>query len=69
MSICERACAAKAASIQMAAVGADVKAAFYGIGFQQGSALRDKANVALLEMQETGEYDKLYIKWFGSAPE
>ncbi len=51
------------------AVGADVKAAFYGIGFQQGSPLRDKVNVALLEMQEDGEYDKLYIKWFGSAPE
>ena len=51
------------------AVGADVKAAFYGIGFQQGSPLRDKANVALLEMQETGEYDKIYIKWFGTAPE
>jgi ABC-type amino acid transport substrate-binding protein len=31
--------------------------------------LRDKANVALLEMQETGEYDKIYIKWFGTAPE
>jgi len=51
------------------AVGADVKAAFYGIGFQQGSELRDKTNVALLEMMEDGEYDKLYIKWFGSAPE
>lgn len=51
------------------AVGADVKAAFYGIGFQQGSDLRDKANVALLEMMEDGEYDKLYMKWFGSAPE
>lgn len=51
------------------AVGPDVKAAFYGIGFQQGSELRDKANVALLEMQEDGTYDKLYMKWFGSAPE
>jgi glutamine transport system substrate-binding protein len=51
------------------AVGADVKAAFYGIGMQQGSELRDKVNVALLEMMEDGEYDKLYIKWFGSAPE
>ncbi len=51
------------------AVGADVKAAFYGIGFQQGSELRDKVNVALLEMQEDGSYDKIYIKWFGSAPE
>jgi glutamine transport system substrate-binding protein len=51
------------------AVGPDVKAAFYGIGFQQGSELRDKANVALLEMMEDGEYDKLYLKWFGSLPE
>ncbi|MCD4720636.1 MAG: glutamine ABC transporter substrate-binding protein GlnH [Desulfobacula sp.] len=50
-------------------VGANVKAAFYGIGFQQGSALRDKANIALLELQESGEFDKIYIKWFGSAPE
>ena len=51
------------------AVGADVKAAYYGIGFQQGSELREKANVALLEMMESGDYDKIYIKWFGSAPE
>lgn len=51
------------------AVGADVKAAFYGIGFQQGSPLRDKVNVALLEMMEQGEYDTLYEKWFGIAPE
>ncbi|MCP4673376.1 MAG: glutamine ABC transporter substrate-binding protein GlnH [Desulfobacula sp.] len=51
------------------AVGADVKAAFYGIGFQQGSDLRDKVNVTLLEMMETGAYDKIYIKWFGTAPE
>jgi len=51
------------------AVGPDVKAAFYGIGFQQGSELRDKVNVALLEMMEDGAYDKLYMKWFGSAPE
>jgi glutamine transport system substrate-binding protein len=51
------------------AVGADVKAAYYGIGMQQGSELREKVNVALLEMMESGEYDKLYMKWFGKAPE
>ncbi|OEU64616.1 MAG: glutamine ABC transporter substrate-binding protein GlnH [Desulfobacterales bacterium PC51MH44] len=51
------------------AVGPDVKAAYYGIAFQQGSALRDKVNVALLECIEQGEYDQIYIKWFGSAPE
>ena len=42
---------------------------FTASAFQQGSDLRDKANIALLEMQESGEYDKLYMKWFGSAPE
>lgn len=51
------------------AVGPDVKAAYYGIGFQQGSELRDKVNVALLEMMEDGEYDQLYQKWFGTMPE
>ncbi|MDM8539742.1 glutamine ABC transporter substrate-binding protein GlnH [Desulfococcaceae bacterium HSG7] len=51
------------------AVGPDIKAAYYGIAFQQGSALRDKVNVALLETIEQGEYDKIYKKWFGTAPE
>ncbi|MCG8532320.1 MAG: glutamine ABC transporter substrate-binding protein GlnH [Desulfovibrionales bacterium] len=51
------------------AVGASVKAAFYGIGFQQDSPLRGKANVALLKLMESGEFDKIHIKWFGTAPE
>ena len=51
------------------AVGPDVKAAQYGIAFPQGSALRDKVNVALLKMMEDGTYDKLYEKWFGEAPQ
>jgi glutamine transport system substrate-binding protein len=51
------------------AVGADVKAAYYGIGFPQGSELRDKVNIALLEIIEDGEYDRIYAKWFGKAPE
>ena len=51
------------------AVGADVKAAYYGIGLPQGSELRDKVNIALLEIMEDGEYDKIYAKWFGKAPE
>ncbi len=50
------------------AVGADVKLAYYGIAFPQGSALRDKVNVALLECTEQGEYDLIYKKWFGTAP-
>ena len=51
------------------AVGPDVKAAYYGIAFPQGSKLREKANIALLEMLEDGEYAKLYRKWFGADPE
>ncbi|MEA1968452.1 MAG: glutamine ABC transporter substrate-binding protein GlnH [Thermodesulfobacteriota bacterium] len=51
------------------AVGPDVEAAYYGIAFPQGSALRDKANIALLEMKESGEYADLYRKWFGADPE
>jgi len=51
------------------AVGPDVKAAQYGIAFPQGSKLREKVNVALLEMMEDGTYAILYRKWFGSNPE
>ena len=51
------------------AVGPDVKAAFYGIGFQRGSELREKANIALLEMMESDEYNEIYKKWFGTLPE
>jgi glutamine transport system substrate-binding protein len=51
------------------AVGPDVKAAQYGIAFPQGSALREKTNIALLEMMEDGAYAKLYRKWFDTDPE
>lgn len=51
------------------AVGPDVKAAQYGIAFPQGSKLRDKANIALLEMMEDGAYAALYRKWFDADPE
>lgn len=51
------------------AVGPDVKAAYYGIAFPQGSELREKVNVALLELMESGKYDEIYKKWFGKAPE
>ncbi|MFO7577720.1 MAG: glutamine ABC transporter substrate-binding protein GlnH [Pelovirga sp.] len=51
------------------AVGADVKAAQYGIAFPLGSPLRKPVNVALLEMMEDGTYAELYRKWFGTDPE
>ncbi|WP_299372597.1 transporter substrate-binding domain-containing protein [uncultured Tateyamaria sp.] len=36
----------------------------YGIALPQGSALREQINVALLRLQESGQYDELYLKWF-----
>jgi len=41
----------------------------YGIGFPQGSELRDSVNVALLELKESGKYDEIYRKWFGTDPQ
>jgi glutamine transport system substrate-binding protein len=51
------------------AVGPDVKAAQYGIAFPQGSELREKVNIALLQMMEDGTYAALYKKWFDAEPE
>lgn len=36
----------------------------YGIALPQGSDLRERINVALLRLQESGEYDALYLSWF-----
>lgn len=47
------------------AVGDRMDAQSYGIGFPQGSELRDPVNVALLELIEDGTYDEIYAKWFG----
>ena len=41
----------------------------YGIAFPQGSELREKVSIALLKLIESGEYDKIYEKWFGSKPQ
>jgi glutamine transport system substrate-binding protein len=40
----------------------------YGIAFPQGSELREKVSISLLEMMEDGRYAKLYKKWFGHEP-
>ena len=39
---------------------------YYGFLFPQGSNLREPVNRALLKMHETGQYDKIFNKWFGS---
>ena len=49
-----------------AIVGEDIAAEPYGIGLPENdSDLRDAVNIALMEMWKSGEYQKLYDKWFG----
>ena len=50
------------------AVGPLYQGQTYGIAFPQGSALRDKVDISLLKFMEDGTYNKLYEKWFGTAP-
>ncbi|HEV7908224.1 MAG TPA: ABC transporter substrate-binding protein [Pseudonocardiaceae bacterium] len=42
----------------------------YGIGVKKGNdALRTKINEVLKKSKDSGEYDKIYEKWFGKKPE
>jgi polar amino acid transport system substrate-binding protein len=42
----------------------------YGIAVKKGNtALLDKINEVLKKSKESGEYDKIYEKWFGKKPE
>ena len=41
----------------------------YGIGLPSGSELRTPINEALLALEENGEIERLYEKWFGAKPE
>ncbi len=38
---------------------------YYGIGFPAGSPLRKKVSISILKLMESGEYNKIYKKWFG----
>lgn len=37
---------------------------YYGIALQQGSPLRERVNVGLLRLHETGVFDAIYDRWF-----
>ena len=37
----------------------------YGIAVQQGSKWREKINRTLLDLIETGDYERIHTKWFG----
>ncbi|MGE4557308.1 MAG: transporter substrate-binding domain-containing protein [Desulfovibrionaceae bacterium] len=46
-------------------VGPVYRPHFYGFAFPLGSTLRKQASIALLELMEGGEYNKIFRKWFG----
>jgi len=46
-------------------VGTIFKKQYYGIALPEDSPDRDRLNVALLQIQENGSYDRIYQKWFG----
>ncbi|MBD9541354.1 glutamine ABC transporter substrate-binding protein GlnH [Ensifer sp. ENS04] len=60
--------AATAGKGKVKAVGEQMMAHQYGIGFPKGSELVAKVNVALQKLKSDGRYSAIYIKWFGSAP-
>lgn len=53
---------------EVKAVGSQMMAHEYGIGFPKGSDLVGPVNEVLAEMREDGRYDDIYSKWFGGQP-
>ena len=54
---------------QVKAVGEQMMAHQYGIGFPKGSDLVTKVNAALANMKKDGRYNEIYKKWFGAEPQ
>ncbi|BAN47247.1 glutamine ABC transporter substrate-binding protein GlnH [Metapseudomonas resinovorans] len=54
---------------QVKAVGQQMLAQQYGIGFPKGSELREPVNKALKTLRENGTYAQIYRKWFGTDPQ
>ncbi|MCE8019953.1 glutamine ABC transporter substrate-binding protein GlnH [Halomonas sp. MCCC 1A11036] len=53
---------------QVKAVGEQMMAHEYGIGFPKGSPLVEDVNATLAAMREDGRYDEIYETWFGTRP-
>lgn len=51
----------------VAIVGPLIERQDYGIAFPAGSELRESVNRALLELDESGRYERIRAKWFGSS--
>ncbi len=60
---------AKAGGGKVKAVGEQMMAHQYGIGFPKGSELVAKVNTALANMKKDGRYNDIYKKWFGTEPQ
>nr|WP_295468164.1 glutamine ABC transporter substrate-binding protein GlnH [Mesorhizobium sp.] len=60
---------AKAGGGKVKAVGEQMMAHQYGIGFPKGSDLVAKVNAALANMRKDGRYNEIYKKWFGAEPQ
>lgn len=58
----------KAGKGQVKVVGPLYQGQSYGIAFPKGSELVSKVNEALKTLRASGEYDTLYLKWFGTEP-
>lgn len=52
----------------LALVGETFDEQVYAIAVPEGSAFREPVNRALLAIQENGIYERIYQKWFGTAP-
>src|SRR5690606_41832867 len=50
------------------AVGEQMLAHQYGIGFPKGSEWTGRVNTVLAAMKADGRYDAIYEKWFGTKP-
>jgi polar amino acid transport system substrate-binding protein len=60
---------AKAGSKDAKVVGAPLTSEEYGIATSKKNAeLGEKINKALDELKKNGEYEKIYVKWFGKKP-
>jgi polar amino acid transport system substrate-binding protein len=61
---------AKVGSKDAKVVGDLLSAEDYGIATaKKNTELADKVNKALDELKKNGEYEKIYVKWFGKKPQ
>jgi polar amino acid transport system substrate-binding protein len=52
-------------SDQIVLVGGLIDEQAYGIAFPNDSPLRERVNLAILQLRENGRYQQIYEKWFG----